>query len=674
MKTVQTKLTLVGLGAAILAAVLLRNVYVDYLALANFQQTTQVSIAASNVARALTLERQLGYQASAFLGEGTPEEMAARYRASVDTTRQAMDRLKQLASAAKDKFSLRFQRGLAEVIGSEGPLDQIRNEVLDLNRSHEKAAATALKDKTLSTYDAAERKQANFLPILAVETGDAELVRRIVTADAVARFQKDLWKIRGLVATALRDNRLTDFAAGELKSKRHSADDHVSRIVNLSDPTVSEAMRRLTENPDYVAIATAAARILELGTTATDFHGIASYADYQAGPFTRVERPFNELAATVTASIDSYTQARMQAAKQRFFLLVGFCLVTLFGLIAFIIYIARGVTRPLRSLSTQLTDTAERGIHSSRAIADSARRLSDDACQQAAAIEQISASVEELATATDGHLDHARSLKDLAGKAAQLTDEGKQSVTTLTTAMDGIQAASHDIATILQTIDEIAFQTNILALNAAVEAARAGEAGAGFAIVADEVRNLARRSAEAARETRQKIELALQSNTRGAEVGKVVQQRFADIAAITREYHSKVAAIESSSSQSNAGLSQVRDALARLDEITQRTAAAAEENAKASLEMSGDMETTFDRVESLQAMVTQFDKLRRNRAQHLEHHERSERPEHGAVLRPTRLNLEPRNGNGKHGRVAWPAARRNGSNGVNGHPETTGRR
>ena len=132
-----------------------------------------------------------------------------------------------------------------------------------------------------------------------------------------------------------------------------------------------------------------------------------------------------------------------------------------------------------------------------------------------------------------------------------------------------------------------------------------------------------------------------------AEIGKVVEQRFAEIAAITRDYHTKVAAIEASSSQSNAGLGQVRDALARLDEITQRTAAAAEENAKASLDMTGDMETTFDRIASLEAMVTKHDKVRRQRAA---------RGETGAVIAPTRIKVESRSAT--HHRNGWPTAKR----------------
>jgi len=609
MKRVQTKLTVLGVVAiaclAVLAGLLIRGVYAEYVALANFQRTTQISVAAYDLARLLTIERQMAYQASSLNGEGTAADMVERYRVTVVATREASKHLKLLAAGGDPtRFSERFRKGLDEVIGSEAPLDQIREEIFDPKRSLDKADALALKTKTLKCYDVAFFSQSNFLPILALESNDAELVRKINTQDNVARLQKDFWKIKGLVGTVLRDNKLGDsVSAAEIKTKRLSADDHVARLFTLSDPVVTVAVQELVANVDYVFINAASDKIVELGASAKDFHGIGQYADYQGGAFKRVELPFAKLADTVIASISAYTDAKLREARQRLIVLTGFSAVTLAGLAVFIGYVARGITRPLRELSTRLADTAGRGMDSSRLIAESSHHLSEDACSEAAALEQITASVEELSSMTGTSLDHMQVMSGLASKATQLTDEGKQNVDTLTDAMAGIQKTSSDIAAILRTIDEIAFQTNILALNAAVEAARAGEAGAGFAVVADEVRRLAQRSAQAAQETREKIEVALKSNDHGADIGRVVQERFVEIAKITREYSSKVAEVEAASAQSTQGLAQVKDALGRLDQITQRTAAAAEQNAAASAEMSAEVENIFRYIETLESMV-----------------------------------------------------------------------
>ena len=192
MKRVQTKLAILGVAAiaslAIFAGILIQGVYIEFVGLANFQQTTLVSVAAYDLARNLTIERQLAYQASAFLGEGTPEQMADRYRASVELTNKSMVQLRELSARNQALFSQRFRKALDEAIATEASLNQLRDEILDPKRSHDKEPAVALKTKALKIYDGALFSQANFLPVLALETGDAELVRRIVTQDSVARL------------------------------------------------------------------------------------------------------------------------------------------------------------------------------------------------------------------------------------------------------------------------------------------------------------------------------------------------------------------------------------------------------------------------------------------------------------------------------------------------------
>jgi len=610
MKRVQTKLIVLALAAlasvAILAGLLTRGAYQEYVSLANFQSTTQISVAAYDLARLLPMERQMAYQASSLTGDGTPEQMVERYRARVVATRAASARLRQLVADNRIRYSERFRKGLDEVVGSDVPLNQIREDILDLKRAQDAASLTKLNVKMFKFYDAAYFSQSNFLPILALESNDAELVRKINTQDNVVRMQKDLWKIKGLIGMVFRENIMSDLTVGELKTKRLSLADHISRLLSLADPAVTAAVQNLLNHSAYVLITKAGDGILALGSSAKDFHAIYEYTPYHTGPFVQVEPPFEKLATAVIASIDTYTVDKLLAARRRAVLLASASTVTLFGLAAFIVWISRGIARPLREVSAQLTETASRGRQASRIIANSSQSLSDDACHEASTLEQITAAVEELSSMTATNLDHVQNLAHLSTKATNATNEGRRNVATLNQAMAGIQKTSNDIAAILRTIDEIAFQTNILALNAAIEAARAGEAGAGFAVVADEVRSLARRSADAAQETRGKIELALRSNAQGVDVGRLVEQRFAELAEVTGEYASKVAEIEAASSQSTQGITQVRDAINQLDQITQRTAAAAEENASASAEMSADVENIFRYIETLDSMVSKL--------------------------------------------------------------------
>jgi len=170
-------------------------------------------------------------------------------------------------------------------------------------------------------------------------------------------------------------------------------------------------------------------------------------------------------------------------------------------------------------------------------------------------------------------------------------------------AMEAIKISSDDIAKIIKTIDEIAFQTNILALNAAVEAARAGEAGMGFAVVADEVRNLAQRSAQAAKETAGKIEGAITKTAQGVGISKQVSETLLEIATKARQVDELVSEVAGASREQTQGITQVNIAVGQMDKVTQSNAANAEESAAAAEELNAQAVTMKDSVADLLQLV-----------------------------------------------------------------------
>jgi methyl-accepting chemotaxis protein len=261
--------------------------------------------------------------------------------------------------------------------------------------------------------------------------------------------------------------------------------------------------------------------------------------------------------------------------------------------------LANPLLRGLQAIHASGRHVAETADH----LTESSRNLADSATEQAASLEETSAAVVEMTSMTSRSADNARDAKALAGDTRTAADQCAAGMVQLNSAMKSIQEAGDNIARIVKTIDEIAFQTNILALNAAVEAARAGEAGMGFSVVADEVRNLAQRSAVAARETSEKIADAIEKSRQGAAINEQVATQLAGIVQRTREVDALVASISQATAEQNEGVSQICSTLTQIDSATQQTAASAEQGSAAAQELKAHSAQLAATVAELQRLV-----------------------------------------------------------------------
>jgi methyl-accepting chemotaxis protein/methyl-accepting chemotaxis protein-1 (serine sensor receptor) len=265
--------------------------------------------------------------------------------------------------------------------------------------------------------------------------------------------------------------------------------------------------------------------------------------------------------------------------------------------------LVRGLNRVLRQTVSELTEGAGQVASASAQVASSSQALAQGSSEQAASLEETSASSEEITSMTRKNAENSSTAATLMTDVDQRVSDGNQTLEEMMQSMREITGSSDKISKIIKVIDEIAFQTNILALNAAVEAARAGEAGMGFAVVADEVRNLAQRSAQAAKDTASLIEESIaKSNEGSTRLGRVAEVMRA-ITDSTVKVKTLVDEVNLGSQEQARGIDQISKAITQMDQVTQSTAASAEQGASASEQLSAQAEAMDHAVRKLASLV-----------------------------------------------------------------------
>jgi methyl-accepting chemotaxis protein len=287
----------------------------------------------------------------------------------------------------------------------------------------------------------------------------------------------------------------------------------------------------------------------------------------------------------------------------------GVWIVSLSATVGLVFAVGLGLTFSTRinnSLRTILGHLHAASADTSNIVAqltEAGGKLAQRASSEAAALEETGSSLASLAGMSQRNTEDASAVRSLSKSALQAADGGARDLAAMQEAMRSIREASHNIAAIIKTIDGIAFQTNILALNAAVEAARAGEAGAGFAVVAEEVRNLAQRSAQAAKETAAKIEDALAKSEHGSELSQQLSASFTSIVTQVRQVEEYITKISQASHEQNTGIQQVNASISGLGKATQENAATAEESAAAGVELQAQVDALRTVARDLTALL-----------------------------------------------------------------------
>ncbi|MCF8146021.1 MAG: methyl-accepting chemotaxis protein [Deltaproteobacteria bacterium] len=273
---------------------------------------------------------------------------------------------------------------------------------------------------------------------------------------------------------------------------------------------------------------------------------------------------------------------------------VGLCALLLLGIVGPLVFVVRSITKPLNRVIEALNVSSMQVLDASTHVASASQSLAQGGAEQAAGLEETSASLTEIATLAKENATNSQSTVDLMNATTRAGQRANHSMGELSRSMTDIRQASEKVSRIIRTIDDISFQTNLLALNAAVEAARAGEAGAGFAVVAEQVRNLATQAAEAARDSSSSIEETVKKVQTGDTLLESAMEAFRELTGSVEQAEVLIKDVAGASGEQAQGVDQIHSAISEMDGVVQKNAASAEESAAAAHELSeqaGQMES-----------------------------------------------------------------------------------
>ncbi|WP_221032155.1 methyl-accepting chemotaxis protein [Actomonas aquatica] len=511
----------------------------------------------------------------------TPEAVENNGAIVVAATQQRYEQAMEAMAASYENTKLQLTQIDTEAFGTtfNQALNDIAASYAAMEASHADLQGTFQYNDLTATPVRFRAALSSVFPAMLHETSDRDLNLRLAAYNIYSEYYAAVVRYCGTIIWA---HQIEDMPPGGYVSyERDVAIAEVLRrhFLLVASPSIADQLREILATPNSQWIeAQVALALHDAKAVWHDFPFDRDYAQHELKE--RIDErkvQLHELLQVMRDDLRTYTTTRIASLERERNLALGVTLAALFLSLVISLRFARGLRTVLGQITQGITEGTQSVIRYAQAVHQSSEQFSRSAVDQAALVDETNRRLEQILDVTTSTAENARSATASMRSTHTVIDESGQTVGHLTESMRHIAANSDRTQEIMESITEIAFQTNLLALNAAVEAARAGEAGAGFAVVAEEVRSLARRSSDASANSSQLIEASQADVTEGTRQVDHTQQAFQRIAAHAAEVMKFVAAIDHDTIRQAQALEHIEAAARQVDATTRTNASNAEE-------------------------------------------------------------------------------------------------